>query len=59
MRRLEASQHSIVETSEYLLQLSSEDETLIDEIIILWSKLLLRVHRAKKVAFVYLANDLI
>ena len=59
MRRLEASQNSIIETSEFLLKLASNDHSIISEVVKLWCKLLLRVHKTKKVAFVYLVNDLI
>lgn len=42
-----------------LLKISVTEPKLVPYIIALWCRLVLRVHKTKKVAFVYLANDLI
>ena len=59
MRKLEASQHSIVETSELLLKVGAQDPSLLPFIVQLWQRLLVRSHKSKKVAYVYLVNDLL
>lgn len=59
MRKLEGSQFSIVDTSDVLLKITSQDQTLVPFIVQLWSRLLARSHKSKKVAYVYLANDVI
>ncbi|CDW74498.1 UNKNOWN [Stylonychia lemnae] len=59
LRKLEATQHQIVETSEHLLRLSQNESHYIPFIVHIWCRLLLRVNKSKKVALVYLANELI
>jgi CID domain len=59
MRKLEGSQVSIVDTSDTLLRTAQYDHTLVNFIVQLWSRLLSRSHKSKKVAYVYLANDVI
>jgi hypothetical protein len=59
MRKLEGSQVSIVETSDVLLRIALVDPSLVPFIVQLWSRLLARSHKSKKVAYVYLANDVI
>ena len=59
MRKLEGSQFSKVDTSDVLLKITSQDQTLVPFIVQLWSRLLARSHKSKKVAYVYLANDVI
>ena len=59
MRKLEGSQFSIVDTSDILLRITNQDLTLVPFIVQLWSRLLARSHKSKKVAYVYLANDVI
>ena len=59
MRKLEGSQFSIVDTSDILLRITNQDQTLVPFIVQLWSRLLARSHKSKKVAYVYLANDVI
>ncbi len=59
MRKLEGSQYSIVETTDILLKVAALDHTLVPFIVDLWSRLLSRSHKSKKVAYVYLANDII
>ncbi len=54
---LEGSQISIVTASDLLL--SPQAEKLIPFTVELWQRLLQRSHRSKKLAYVYLANDLI
>ena len=59
LRKLEASQTSIVDTSDTLLRISLSHPHLTPCLSRLWSRLLLLAHKQKKVAFVYLANDLL
>ena len=57
LRKLEGSQYSIVSTSDLLL--APQVEPLIPFIVELWQRLLQRSHRTKKLAYVYLVNDVI
>ena len=57
LRLLEGSQISIVSASDLLL--GPRTEKLIPFIVELWQRLLQRSHRSKKLAYVYLANDII
>lgn len=59
MRKLEATQQSILEASELLQRVSQRDPSLVPFIVELWSRLLARSHRSKKVAYVFLVNDVI
>ncbi len=59
MRKLEATHQSIVETCEVLLRVGQRDPSLVPFIVQLWCRLLVRSHKSKKVALVYLANDII
>ena len=58
-RKLEASQNSIVETSEYLLKLIKATPNCINEVLGLWCNFLFRSNKNQKVAFIFLANDLV
>eukprot|EP00347_Sterkiella_histriomuscorum_P004692 403359471 len=59
MRKLEATQHQIQDTTTYMLEIARQTPQLVPFIVGKWCSFLLRVNRTKKVAFVYLANDLI
>jgi hypothetical protein len=59
MRKLEVSQASIEGTSDLLLNIAKKDPSLVPFIVQLWARLLARSHRSKKVAYVYLANDVV
>ena len=54
---LEGTQISIMSTSDLLMEPFCEH--LIPFTVDLWQRLLSRSHRSKKVAYVYLANELI
>jgi hypothetical protein len=59
LRKLDATQNSILEASELLLKVQSKEPSLVPFIVSLWSRMLMRSHRSKKVAYVYLANDVL
>jgi hypothetical protein len=61
LRALDASQLSIEQTSSWLSRLHEgmDAPTQVQLVVDTWCRYLLRVQVAKKIAFVYLANDLI
>ncbi|TNV77260.1 hypothetical protein FGO68_gene5552 [Halteria grandinella] len=59
MRRLEASHGSITETGDLLMVILTKDPSLVPFIVSLWSRLLVRSQRTRKVAYVYLLNDIL
>lgn len=59
-RALDSSQQAIEQTSHFLSREQRvPPETQTAMAVALWARYLLRVHKSRKVAFVYLANDLI
>ena len=62
LRKIDLASYTIEQTSEYLLSLrmdgvSSQD--LATQITDVWARFLLQSNREKKIALIYLANDLI
>jgi len=61
-RELDISQQSIEKFSHYLLNVDNSKlsrELHVSIVVEVWARYFLRVHRARKVAFMYLANDVI
>ena len=59
LRILNLSKESIESTSDFLISAALPDGVTVDSVVEMWQNHLLRAHRAKKLPFVYLANDLI
>ena len=59
MRTLDSSQQSIKTTSEHLVNLVDQDDSYLELVVQMWARYILRVPRSRKVAFAYLANELI
>lgn len=59
LRSLELNQNSIDEASEILLNLENPSDQVVDQVCHMWARFLLQSHRSKKIALIYLANDLV
>lgn len=59
MRALNLSQSAIEGTSDFFISLVTQDRVPKEKLVQIWASYVVRVHHSKKLAFVYLANDLI
>jgi len=59
LRCIEATKQQIEDTATYFLELVAGEEANLAKILLIWEKMLYRMHSVKKLAFIYLANHLI